>query len=351
MSEWIKFHAELTKGAKRGLPRSVRFVYLELSLLARPGSGSIDLATGMTDCAAVSDMLGGNSREVREAVALLSAGDDPMIRFEGPKDRRRLIIVAWERWNERPGRSTERVQRHRNAHVTRYTPVTNGDETAAERSGNAPRGEKRREEKIPPYKSPPHGVDDSPSDSTTEQTQAETTESTPATHREVFAAYVEGWRRRVGRGVEPTLTEARVRKLRARLREHDLETLKRAAAGIWLSEWHVANGQTSFDLVVRDAGHVERFAADYAKAHPATAAVEPLTPPPMPAWAVRPDVVPTPAPKTGQLAALAAMIGNLEAGARQGVDGRPDVPTQGARAKDAPESKPGGLASISEGQS
>lgn len=166
MSEWIKFHAELTKGAKRGLPRSVRFVYLELSLLSRPGSGSIDLATGMSDCAAVSDMLGGNSREVREAVALLSAGDDPMIRFEGPKDRRRLIIVAWERWNERPGRSTERVQRHRNAHVTRYTPVTNGDETVAERSGNAPRGEREKRREDPHPQTPPQPSPAEPSSQT-----------------------------------------------------------------------------------------------------------------------------------------------------------------------------------------
>lgn len=76
----------------------------------------------------------------------------------------------------------------------------------------------------------------------------------------VFGAYLDGWARHVGRGAKPVLTKARVGKIRARLKEHDVETIKRAAAGIWRSRWHVANKQTDFDLVVRDAGHVERFA-------------------------------------------------------------------------------------------
>ena len=40
---WVPFHQELTEGAKRDISRSSRFIYLELSLLARRGRGVIKL--------------------------------------------------------------------------------------------------------------------------------------------------------------------------------------------------------------------------------------------------------------------------------------------------------------------
>jgi len=77
----------------------------------------------------------------------------------------------------------------------------------------------------------------------------------------IFAAYLDGWRRNNGRGRAPVLDEKRKRLIAARLKEFDVECLKAAARGIWASSWHIAEGQTTLDLVMRDAAHVERFAA------------------------------------------------------------------------------------------
>lgn len=171
MSDWIKFHAELTKGAKRGLRRAHRFIYMELSLHARPLAGIIELPVGMGDVEGVVDLLGGDAREVRDAIAKLSSGVDPMLRFEGPDGARRLVIVTWERWNDAPGGSTERVRRHRNKIASEVKRVTRNDpdryETDLQRSGNAPRGEEIREEerRDPPLAPPPKPDADSTSES------------------------------------------------------------------------------------------------------------------------------------------------------------------------------------------
>jgi hypothetical protein len=163
MSDWVKFHREIMKGAKRGLPRATRFIYMELSSEARPRAGVIDLATGMDDVDAVVDLLGGNVPEIKAALPKLMAGENPMIRFEGPKDARRLVVVTWEKWNAVPGDSTERVRRHRNAKVTPPVTdmkrVTSGDnercETPRQPDGNAPRSDQRREEKRERSSPPP----------------------------------------------------------------------------------------------------------------------------------------------------------------------------------------------------
>lgn len=78
---------------------------------------------------------------------------------------------------------------------------------------------------------------------------------------DIFAAYLDGWRRNNGRGRAPVLDEKRKRLIAARLKEFDVEHLKAAARGIWASSWHLTEGQTTLDLVMRDAAHVERFAA------------------------------------------------------------------------------------------
>lgn len=157
---WIKFHSEICDGAKRGLPRAVRFVYLELSLKARPGSGLLALPLGMSDGEALQDLLGGNAREVKEAHRLLTEGPEPMIAFDGEKGARRLIILSWQRWNagvkEAPGASTHRSMRHRNGDATAAQRALQGDATVGQRSGNGRSSEeKRREEKINPPLVPP----------------------------------------------------------------------------------------------------------------------------------------------------------------------------------------------------
>lgn len=130
---WIKFHSELREGAKRGLPRATRFVFLELSLLTRNGRGETALPLGMSDVDAVHDMLGGSRREVVEALKLLTAGPTPMVEFfDGPAGRS-LRIPSWSTWNKLDV-STERVAKHRgaakrNADVTRYIDVGNANVT------------------------------------------------------------------------------------------------------------------------------------------------------------------------------------------------------------------------------
>ncbi len=150
MSEWVKFHAELTKGAKRGLKREHRFVYLELSLLARPLAGVVELPVGMGDVSGTLDLLGGEAAQVKAALPKLIAAD--MIRFEGPDGARRLVVVSWLRWNDAPGSSTERVRRFRERAATEPKRVSGNEsdrsETPVERFGNASRGEEieKREE-------------------------------------------------------------------------------------------------------------------------------------------------------------------------------------------------------------
>ena len=151
MREWVKFHRELTRGAKRGIKRAYRFVYLELSLEARARLGVIELPFDMPLADAVADLLGGDRREIQEALKALMAGPEPMVEVCEVGGIRTLSVVQWAKWNEAPGGSTERVQRHRekqrNGDVTRYT-VTPG--TVPETVGNAlvtPSEERREEEK------------------------------------------------------------------------------------------------------------------------------------------------------------------------------------------------------------
>lgn len=99
---WVKFHGELCEGAKRGIPRAVRFILMELAHKARPGRGVLDLPLGMSDGDALQDVLGGNAKEVREAHQILTTGDDPILVFEGPEGARRLRIPSWDRFRPTP---------------------------------------------------------------------------------------------------------------------------------------------------------------------------------------------------------------------------------------------------------
>ena len=145
---WVKFHGELRQGAKRGLPRAVRFVYLELCHEARAGRGVVPLPVGMGDLEGLQDLLGGDRSEVKRALALLTSGSDPLLTLSGPDGERSIVVVSWAKWNagavEPPGASTARSQRHREACNGDATAVAwgvqrsgNGDATVMQRSGNA----------------------------------------------------------------------------------------------------------------------------------------------------------------------------------------------------------------------
>lgn len=120
MSDWVRFHRELREGAKRGLSRAVRFVYLEISSEARKRRGVIPLPAGLGDVDGLHDILGGNRKEVAEAVERLSSAipgePEPMIRFEGEPGGRRCVVVAWEKWNPVDATAAERKRKQR-SHV------------------------------------------------------------------------------------------------------------------------------------------------------------------------------------------------------------------------------------------
>jgi hypothetical protein len=153
---WIKCHDGLMRGAKRGLSRATRFIYLELCQEARDGRGTIALPLGMDAVDAVADLLGGNRGEIEAALPKLCSGTEPMVRIEGPEGELRLVVVAWARWNAAET-STERVRKHRRQeatgsettalerHETHETPSNAFPVEQAERAGT-PLDQSREEE-------------------------------------------------------------------------------------------------------------------------------------------------------------------------------------------------------------
>jgi hypothetical protein len=117
MSDWIRFHRELCEGAKRGLPRAARFIFLELSRLSRPKRGVIHLTPGMTDVDAVHDAIGGSRKEIAESLKCLTSplpGEtEPMLRVDDRNGARLLVVLQWEKWNPVDVTSTERQRRKR----------------------------------------------------------------------------------------------------------------------------------------------------------------------------------------------------------------------------------------------
>jgi hypothetical protein len=156
---WVQFHDALRKGRKRALSRATRFIYMELSLEARPGRGVIELRADVSIAAAVHDLIGGDRREIDRAMPALmeeQPEDRAMIEIEESPGLRRLVVVAWESWNA-VDISTERVRKHREekkkarreTDETRFTPVS---ETVTQRDVTVLN--KRREE-IDPEPPPP----------------------------------------------------------------------------------------------------------------------------------------------------------------------------------------------------
>lgn len=120
MASWVKFHEELTKGAKRALTRATRFIYMELSLRARPKRGVIDLRPDVSVVDAIHEELGGGTRERREVaeawprLSTAPDGEDAMVVLHEGPGWRRLVLPSWESWNT-VDVSTERVRKHRDA--------------------------------------------------------------------------------------------------------------------------------------------------------------------------------------------------------------------------------------------
>jgi hypothetical protein len=268
---WVKFHGELTEGAKRGIPRAVRFILMELAHKARPGRGVLDLPLGMGDVDALQDVLGGNPKEVRDAHRILTAGDEPILVFEGPEGARRLVIPSWQRWNagafEPAGASTQRSRRSRAATDERpgngaatgmQRPLQRDATTVADHCNDRSSGDQRREEEKrgdPPV-SPPLG------DGSGEPTGFELTPVEPASEPDVervWQAYLEGRSSRALRGSPPELSPTRRALIRRRVKVHGVDRIVAAARGIWLFDFNVEGGHTDIDLALRE-NKLDRFA-------------------------------------------------------------------------------------------
>lgn len=177
---WVPCYDSLRRGARRGLPRAVRMVFLELALEVRAAGadGSIRLPFGFrSDVDALHDMLGGDRREVARAIEILTQnidGDGPMIVLSGPVGARIVTIPSFTS-SVNASSSRERMRRLRDKRRDESRELTNaGDVTPASLGADdvtrtrdvtcdGHREEERREEKKrsdPP--NPPEGGVTSP---------------------------------------------------------------------------------------------------------------------------------------------------------------------------------------------
>lgn len=286
---WVPFHSSLREGDKRGLPRAVRFVYLELSLLTRPSGGRLPLPRGFkSDLDAVHDILGGDRREIRAALELLTTPldptdprDEPMLRLSGPPERRILELPAHKRW-VRPDTTAERVRRHRNRGFEQSplvgescnanegvsetpSPVT---DVTGQRRGEERRGKEREETQTaapaaPAGSSEPSITDPPPTKPGTIPLHLEPgSAAAKSPEADVFDHWVRGWKRIVRGTRVPRLDDKRRGKIRARLAEKfTVGDLKQAIDGMWATPWNVENRYYDIELVCRDGAHVDRFMA------------------------------------------------------------------------------------------
>ena len=106
MADWVKFHREITQGSKRGIPRAIRFVLMELSLACRPLRGRVELPVGMTDVDGVHDLVGGKRREVVDAIQVFTTDGTskrpPSVVIMGPSGARLLTMPRWRAMQQPP---------------------------------------------------------------------------------------------------------------------------------------------------------------------------------------------------------------------------------------------------------
>jgi hypothetical protein len=124
---WVRFHGELRFGEKRGIPKAIRFTYMELSHESRPKKGIVVLAHGLSDVDAVREIVGGTRKEAAEAIRVLSSPPFEMIRFDEVQGKRVLIITNWEKWNPSGDDSSGRVRNWRDAKKRKNETKGNGD--------------------------------------------------------------------------------------------------------------------------------------------------------------------------------------------------------------------------------
>jgi hypothetical protein len=112
---WIKFHSALNQGDKRAIPREARYIYLELSLLAREFNGVVPISKRLDVVDAIHDLIGGDRRQIEDSIEYLfhsDENDEPMLSVAHDGTKRVIRINAWQSWNVSDD-SAERVRRYR----------------------------------------------------------------------------------------------------------------------------------------------------------------------------------------------------------------------------------------------
>ena len=145
MSNWVRFHEELTRDDKLGLSRATRFIYMELSLRARAKRGWIPLPAAASDAKALRMILGGNTREVDEAVERLTSPADPMICFTDRDGKRIVEVLQWQKWNPKSDDTAARIKSWRKGKDDRSKTVEcNVTSTVTETGSEQPVGARAR---------------------------------------------------------------------------------------------------------------------------------------------------------------------------------------------------------------
>jgi hypothetical protein len=125
--DWVRFHRELCRGDKRGIPRALRFIYMEVSLECRPKRGHLVLTSMMGDVEALHDLLGGDRAEITRAFRFFTSTTPPMWRVESDSGERRLYVYEWSKWNPVDPTGSERQQRKRDNDRDRPTDSSRQD--------------------------------------------------------------------------------------------------------------------------------------------------------------------------------------------------------------------------------
>lgn len=164
--DWVPCHRRLLKGAKKGLPRAVRFVLLELCHEARPTGGILEFPPEWETLTAVHDRIGGNRKEIRKALTVFQIPDADglqVIQIERDETKHRLKIVKWGSWAG-PKSGAERNEDYKKRHVansnaspsvSEVTPTVQENREQERRGSGAraseePRTSERRLKSVPP---------------------------------------------------------------------------------------------------------------------------------------------------------------------------------------------------------
>jgi len=182
--DWIPAHRRLFKGAKKGLPRAVRFVLLELCHEARPTQGVLHLPPEWDTISAVHDRIGGNRKEIRLALEILQIPDSTgsqVLQIVRVATEHRLEIVKWDEWVG-PKSSTERshLSRTRAADSNKHAQLTKAKTlhaVASSLQGNPNATPRVEESRIEERRS--DAREDSPREEIRSQTQIRVVPSAP----------------------------------------------------------------------------------------------------------------------------------------------------------------------------